>query len=59
METYLLQRDEVLQILKSNLLKAQNRMKALADRSRTDITFDVGDWVFVKLKSYKQVSLGL
>lgn len=55
----MLQRDEVLQILKSNLLKAQNRMKALADRSRTDITFDVGDWVFVKLKSYKQVSLGL
>lgn len=58
-ESYLLQRDEVLQILKTNLLKAQHRMKVLADRSRTDIAFEVGDWVFVKLKPYRQSSVRL
>lgn len=51
-ESYLLQRDEVLHILKHNLLKAQNRMKLFADKSRTDTSFEVGDWVYVKLKPF-------
>ncbi|OIT33078.1 hypothetical protein A4A49_64184, partial [Nicotiana attenuata] len=58
-ESYLLQRDEVLLILKNNLFKAQNRMKTLADKSRSDISFEAGDWVYVKLKPYRQSTLRL
>ncbi|XP_070026619.1 uncharacterized protein LOC142182296 [Nicotiana tabacum] len=58
-ESYLLQRDEVLQILKHNLLKAQNHMKQLVDKSHTDTTFAIGDWVYVKLKLFRQTSLRL
>lgn len=58
-ESYLLQRDEVLQILRHNLLKAHNHIKLLADKSRTDTTFDIGDWVYVKLKPFRQTSLCL
>ncbi|KAH0688978.1 hypothetical protein KY289_016336 [Solanum tuberosum] len=39
-ESYLLQRNEVLHILKNNLLKAQNRMKRLTDKSRIDTFFE-------------------
>lgn len=58
-ESFLLKRDKVLQLLKHNSANAQNRMKAFADKSRTEITYDVGDWVFVKLKPYNQSTLHL
>lgn len=48
-----------MQLLKHNLEKAQTRMKALADKSRTEIIFEVGDWVFVKFKPYRQSTLRL
>jgi len=32
-------------------------MKQQADRNRTEREFEVGEWVFVKLKPYKQLSL--
>jgi len=48
---------KVVQILKENLSVAQNRMKQQADRNRTERSFEVGDWVFVKLQPYKQLSL--
>lgn len=44
------ERDRVLHQLKSNLLYAQARMKHLADKNRKDISFDVEDWVYVKLQ---------
>lgn len=46
------QRDETLAILKANLKQAQDRMKALADKGRRDIVFNVGDWVYVHLRPY-------
>ena len=58
-DSYLLQWDEVLHILKNTLLKAQNRMKRLADKSRTDTFLEVGDWVYVKLKPFRQNTLRL
>ncbi|XP_059306872.1 uncharacterized protein LOC132058356 [Lycium ferocissimum] len=58
-ESYLLQRDEVLQLLKHNLTKAQTRMKTFAHKSSTEVIFEIGDWVYVKLKPYRQVSLRL
>lgn len=53
------QRDRVLIQLKQNLLKAQGRMKLMAERKRTEISFTGGDCVFVKLQPYRQHSLDL
>ena len=41
--------------LQQNLLKAQNRMKNLADQHRTEKTFQIGDWVWMRLQPYRQV----
>ena len=32
-------------------------MKQQADRHRTKREFEIGDWVFVRLQPYKQLSL--
>lgn len=45
--------------LKQNLLKAQARMKMMANNKRTKISFTKGEWVFVKLQPYRQHSLPL
>jgi hypothetical protein len=44
-------------LIKQHLLRAQTRMKQHADKKRADISFDVGDQVFVKLQPYVQSSL--
>ena len=49
-------RDEVFANSKAHLLRAQTRMKALADTRRTDVVFNSGEFVFVKLQPYKQLS---
>ena len=38
---------QVLQLLKDNLTLAQNRMKQQAYQHRSEISFEVGDWVFL------------
>ena len=48
---------QVLQLLKDNLMLAQNRMKQQADQHHSEISFDVGDWVFLRLQPYNQMSL--
>ena len=50
-------RDELLSILKRNLVQAQNRMKVYYDRRHSERTFEVGDMVFLKLQSHKQQSV--
>ncbi|XP_019460119.1 PREDICTED: uncharacterized protein LOC109359882 [Lupinus angustifolius] len=50
-------RDVVLQELEQNLLKAQDIMRAQADKHRRKVEFEVGEWVFLKLKPYKLKSL--
>lgn len=47
-------KDKILSLLKSNLLKAQVRIKRFADAHRLEISFVTGNWVFVKLKPYCQ-----
>lgn len=46
-----------LEALKQSLTRAQNRMKLIADRKRTDFQFSVGDQVLLKLQPYTQSSV--
>jgi transposase InsO family protein len=56
-EDHIENQQQVLQILKDNLTMAQNRMKQQADQHRSERIFEVGDWVFLRLQPYKQMSL--
>ena len=47
-------RQQLLSLLKHNLTAAQERMKWYADKKRVDWSFDVGDWVYLRLQPYKQ-----
>ncbi|MCI18571.1 hypothetical protein A2U01_0039725, partial [Trifolium medium] len=53
----LMDMDECLRQLKVQLLKAQERMKQQADKKRTERSFVVGEWVFVKLRAHRQNSV--
>ena len=55
-EDELIERDISLQILKDNLVKAQERMKSLTDRKMTKRVFFDGDWVYLRLQPYRQCS---
>ena len=44
---------KMIELLKDNLIMAQNRMRQQADQRRTEREFEVGDWVFVRLHPYK------
>jgi Chromo (CHRromatin Organisation MOdifier) domain len=50
-------RQSTLKVLKQHLTKAQERMKRYADRKRTERKFQLGDWVYLKLQPYRQVSI--
>jgi hypothetical protein len=55
--TMLTDRTAHLEILKTNLAAASNRMKLKADRNRTEKEFVVGDNVLLKLQPYVQQSV--
>jgi hypothetical protein len=46
-----------LKSLKQHLAAAQNRMKTMADRKRSNLQFQVGDMVLLKLQLYTQSSV--
>lgn len=46
----------MIQFLKDSLKVAQDRMKRYADLRRTDRQFEIGDWVYLKLQPYKQIT---
>jgi hypothetical protein len=50
-------RQEVLRAMKANFVKAQSRMKKYADLKRSERKFSVGDWVYLKLQLYRQISV--
>lgn len=56
-EEQLVLRDAILDDLRLNLVKAQQRMKIQEDKSRREVEYNVGDWVYVKLQPYRQQSL--
>lgn len=47
----------MLSVLKTNLLQAQARMKNYANQHRSERSFNIGDFVYLKLQPYKQSSL--
>ncbi|KAK9706546.1 hypothetical protein RND81_07G134100 [Saponaria officinalis] len=53
----LIEREEAISNIRSNLLRAQNRMKQLADKGRSEREFEPGDYVYLKLQPYRQKSL--
>jgi hypothetical protein len=53
----LLDRDEAIRQLRNHLLRAQERMKHFADKNRSDRSFEIGEWVFVKLRAHRQKSV--
>lgn len=55
----LFDRDEALRQLKFHLNRAQGRMKCQADKRRHDRTFEVGEWVFLKLRPHRQHSVAI
>ena len=44
----------MLQVLRHQLLRAQHRMKQLADKHRSERSFAIDDMVFLKLQPYRQ-----
>jgi hypothetical protein len=51
------ERQMAIQNLKEQLKRAQERMKKQADRKRSSRKFSKGDWVYLKLQPYRQLSL--
>jgi hypothetical protein len=56
-EDYIEHQQQILQLLKDNLTMTQNPMKQQAYQHRSEISFEVGDWVFLRLQPYKHISL--
>jgi hypothetical protein len=53
------EKESMVTILQQNLTKAQLRMKKYADANRIERQFDVGDLVYLKMKSYRETALGM
>lgn len=57
LEQQMQSRDDILDELHAHLLQAQQVMKAQADLERRDVSFEVGNLVFLKLRPYRHRSL--
>ncbi|CAM8939573.1 unnamed protein product [Rhodiola kirilowii] len=56
-DSILLKRDQLLRTLHANIDRAQARMHQHANTHRSDKSFDVGDWVYIRLQPYRQTSV--
>ena len=56
-DRYLQERDQVLLLLKEQLSNAQHNMKVNKDSKRRDVSFSVGDIVYLKLQPYRMRTL--
>ena len=55
-DEYLLNRQQVLNLLRSNLIVAQDRMKLQVDKHRQERYFEEGDQFFLRLQPFKLAS---
>lgn len=53
----LVRRETMIALVKFHLARAQCRMKNLADQHRTKRSFNSGDWVWLKLQPYRQLTI--
>lgn len=58
-EEFQLNREAMNQLLKDAIQLAQNKYKMYADKKRREVEYQVGDWVFLKLKPYRQSSVAV
>ena len=56
-DEYVCDRDTILRELSLNLALARNRMKCQADTKWREVSFVVGDYVYLKLQPYRQNSV--
>ena len=42
-----------LETIQANMKKAQDRQKKYEDQSRREVTFEIGDWVYLKVTAHK------
>lgn len=57
LDEWLKERDAILDELKYNLVKAQQRMKRATDNKRREKILEVGTWANIKIQPYRQKSL--
>lgn len=57
LEARLLERDEMLKILREHIHKAHQVMKQRVDGHRREVEFEVGEKVFLKIRPYRQQTL--
>lgn len=58
-EQELLTRDRILRLLHGNLSVAQARMKVQADKRRSERSFEVDDFVYLRLQPHRQSSVAI
>jgi hypothetical protein len=56
-QSTMVERQDTARRLKAHLLKSQERMKRYADSKRSERHFHVGDWIYLKLQPYRQISI--
>lgn len=57
MDKALQDRDALLHNARDRLLQAQQRMKATYDLGHRELNFKVGDWVWLRLQQYRQLTI--
>lgn len=57
--TMLHRRHQANEVIRDNLLQAQERMKHFADKGRSERTLHVGDVVYLKVQPYRHTSLSI
>ncbi|KAD4585819.1 hypothetical protein E3N88_23420 [Mikania micrantha] len=57
LETQLIARDQMLQLLRAILQKAQDHMKVALDQKCRELTFQVGDVFFLRIQPYRHTNL--
>ena len=54
----LIDHDSMLVVLREHLVHTQQQMKNIADRHRRDLSFEVGELVYLKVRPHRLLSLG-
>ena len=56
-DRFLQEKEDMIQVLRHQLTSVQHRMKQMADKHKSERSFQIGDMVFLKLQPYRQTSV--